>query len=63
MKHLDLKTWFFPSICFLLFLYGMAFLFVYTYSDSFGKELFEEKKVSKPIDGEALKNELKKIAK
>ncbi|MCE3037861.1 hypothetical protein [Helicobacter anatolicus] len=59
----DLKIWFFPSMCFLLFLYGMTFLFIYTYSDNFGRELFEEKKVNSKIDGEVIKNELKKIAK
>ncbi|CBG39709.1 hypothetical protein [Helicobacter mustelae] len=62
MKKIDFKLWLFPSICFLFFIYGMAFLFVYTYNDGFGRHLLVENKASKPLDGDAIRNELKKIA-
>ncbi|PAF52809.1 hypothetical protein [Helicobacter sp. 13S00477-4] len=43
-KDFDLKTWFFPTICFLLFCYGMAFIVIYTYTSNADVSLFNNNK-------------------
>lgn len=57
----DLKTWIFPSLCFLFFLYGMTFVVIYTYSQSFGSSLVAEKKPRGEIDPEAIRKEIMKL--
>ncbi|PAF49965.1 hypothetical protein BKH41_01315 [Helicobacter sp. 12S02232-10] len=39
-KKFDLKTWLFPTICFFLFCYGMAFIIIYTYASNTDVSLF-----------------------
>lgn len=39
-KKIDFRTWAFPTICFLLFCYGMAFIFIYTYIATDNVSLF-----------------------
>ncbi|MDU7693251.1 MAG: hypothetical protein E7K04_03280 [Helicobacter sp.] len=53
-----LRIWLFPSICFVLFLYGMIFLIIYSYDENLGYDAPAKKEV---IDGNAIKRELKKI--
>ncbi len=61
MRFSDLKLWAFPSICFILFLYGMAFIVIYTYDQNLGSALTAEKKPRGEIDPEAVKREIMKL--
>lgn len=40
----DLKTWLFPTACFLLFCYAMLFVVIYTYSSNANVSLFSNVK-------------------
>lgn len=56
------RVWFFPSACFILFLYGMVFLMIYNYDENLGVNTAQGKITSnKALDGKAIKDELKKI--
>lgn len=61
MKELSLRIWAFPSICFILFLYGMGFVLIYTYNHNFGTALIEQSKGRGEIDPEAIKREIMKL--
>lgn len=57
--NFGLKIWLFPSVCFVLFLYGIIFLVIYSYDENLGFSAPTVKKEA--IDGDAIKKELKKI--
>lgn len=61
MKESGLRTWAFPSICFILFLYVMSVVLVYTYNRSFGAALIEQQKGRGEIDPEAVRREIMKL--
>lgn len=61
MRESNLKTWAFPSICFILFLYAMSVVLVYTYNHSFGAALIDQQKSRGEIDPEAVKREIMKL--
>lgn len=61
MRDFDWKTWLLPSVCFILFLYGMSFVLIYTYNQNFGSALTMEKKPRGEIDPEAVKREIMKL--
>ncbi|RDU74674.1 hypothetical protein CQA57_01075 [Helicobacter anseris] len=58
MKKDSLKVWAFPSLCFMFFLYGMAFVLIYTYNQNFGESLVADKKSRGEIDPEAIRKEI-----
>ena len=61
MRDSGLGTWIVPTLCFLLFLYGMGFVMIYTYNSNFGNALTADKKQRGEIDSEAIKREIMKL--
>ncbi|PAF44299.1 hypothetical protein [Helicobacter sp. 11S02596-1] len=61
IKKFDLRTWFFPTMCFFLFCYGMAFLVIYTYTANTNVSLFTNVKTpSETTNVEKFKEEMMK---
>ncbi|PAF42237.1 hypothetical protein [Helicobacter sp. 11S03491-1] len=59
-KDFDIKTWFFPTICFILFCYAMVFIIIYTYASNGDVSLFSNTQNTGTTDVAKFKEEMMK---